>query len=310
MTKIPLDQKHPLDPTWRQRKLLDLQAELECTGEERGDIAYTSPLWARFSLPHRNPGDVPRWEAKNGGASLVIRPGEKRAPDGSWMSAGYPFGVIPRLTLTFMATEAVRTREPVIHLGDSQREFMSNLGFSHGSADRRRIRTQLEALAACEIKLNQYAQTDAGWGYRDRLLPITDGIDLWLNEDGKEGTPALWGNTVVLSDQFFESIVAATMPVYLKDLRALGGSTLRHDIYVWLTYRLNALETSTHIKWDQLHAQFGASFSRERAFRAKFVEALKDVLKVYETARVDLHENTLQLKPSPTHVRSRRDITS
>lgn len=308
MTKIPLDQKHPLDPSWRELKLLDLQMELERTGEERGDIAFTSPLWARFSLPHKNPGDAPRWEAKNGGVSLVIRPGEKKIADGSWTNAGYPYGVLPRLALTFMATEAQRTREPLINLGDSQREFMTKIGLSHGSTDRRRLRTQIEALAACDIRVNEYAEADGGWGYRNRPLPITNGLQLWFN--GRDDAPALWGSTVRLSDQFFESIVSAAMPVYLSDLKALRGSTLRHDIYVWLTYRLNALERPAHISWPQLHAQFGASFGRERAFKEKFLGALADVLKVYDTARVQETDKTLKLSPSPRRVPERRAITS
>lgn len=308
MTKISLQQKHPLDPSWREKKLLDLQTELERTGEERGDIAFTSPLWARFSLPHRNPGDAPRWEAKNGGVSLIIRPGEKMAADGSWESAGYPFGVIPRMVLTYIATEAVRTREPLIHLGDSQREFMSKLRLAHGSADRRRIRTQIEALAACDIQLSEHAVTDDGWGYRFQKLPITKGLSLWLN--GRDDAPALWGSSVLLSEEFFESIVNAAMPVYLEDLRALGGSSLRHDIYVWLTYRLSALEKSSPVPWKKLYEQFGASFKRERDFKAKFLEALADVLKVYDTARVQVSETALVLMPSPRRVAKRRAITS
>lgn len=113
MTKIPLDQKHPLDPSWRALKLIELQSELERVGEERGDIAYTSPLWARFSLPHRDPKDAPIWEARNGNVSLTVQPGFHPGPDGKPQSAGYPFGVIPRLTLTYMATMAVRTNSPV-----------------------------------------------------------------------------------------------------------------------------------------------------------------------------------------------------
>lgn len=308
MTKIPLDQKHPLDPSWRELKLLDLQSELERSGEERGDIAFTSPLWARFSLPHRNPGDAPRWEAKNNGVSLIVRPGEKMTADGSWTSAGYPFGVIPRLALTYMATEAQRTREPIINLGDSQREFMTKLGLSHGSTDRRRIRTQIEALAACDIQLAEHASTDDGWGYRFQKLPITKGLQLWMN--GRDDAPALWGSSVVLSEEFFESIVSAAMPVYLNDLKALGGSPLRHDIYVWLTYRLNSLERKTPIKWSQLHEQFGSSFKHERQFRPRFIDALRDVLKVYDTARVEVTDRTLVLMPSPRRVSERRAITS
>lgn len=308
MTNLARRGGHPINPSRRELRLIELQAELERIGRERGDIAYTSPLWARFSLPHRNPGDVPYWEAKNGGVSLVVSPGLKTGEDGSRVSAGYPFGVIPRMALTYLATEVVRTGEPIVNLGDSQREFMTRLGISHGSTDRRRIRTQLEALAASDIRLEEHAAVDGGgWGYRWSRLPITAGLQLWLNEDG--GGAALWGSTIVVSTEFFDSIRDAAMPVYLDDLRALGGSSMRHDIYVWLTYRLYKMDKPTSISWEQLHAQFGASFSRQRDFKAKFLEALKDVQQVYEEARLRVTDTALVLMPSAPHVKVRKAIT-
>lgn len=307
MTKIPLEQKHPLDPTWRELKLLDLQTELERRGEERGDIAFTSPLWARFSLPHRDPKDAPMWEARNGNVSLIVQPGFKRDADGRLVSAGYPFGVIPRLALTFMATQAVRTHSKTIELGDSQREFMARIGMDHGSLHRKRLQDQMRSLAAAHISISEYGTSGDGWGERSRDMPLTEGLQLWLN-GASDGHPALWGSTVVLTDQFFESIIDAPLPVYLEDLRALGGSSMRHDIYLWLVYRLYKLDRTTHVSWEQLHVQFGASFKLVRQFKPKFIEALNDVLKVYPAARVRVSDKTLALLPSEPHVKPARKL--
>lgn len=311
MTNLPaLPDNNPLGLTGRDLRLTELQAEMERLGEERGAIAYTSPLWAQFSFPHRDPGDVPRWEARNGkndgGASLVLRRGEKRLPDGSWCDAGYPFGVIPRHTMTFLATEAKKTGNPVIEL-TSQRSFMADLGMTHGSRQRRALRIQLEALAACDIRVEEYGKSGSGWGYKFGRIPITSGLQLWLNNDGDDG-PALWGSKIVLSPQFFESIMDAAMPLYIDALRAFGSSSLRHDIYIWLTYRLNAVTGPVPISWEGLQNQFGSGFTRLRDFRAKFVEALNDVLRVYDTARVQVTDTKLILLPSPAHIPPRRTI--
>lgn len=285
--------------------LLELQDRLHRDGAERGDIAFTSPLWARFSLPHRNPGQAQVWESKNGGVSLLLTPGLRRDEKGALVSAGYPFGVIPRLALTYMTTQAVRTREPVISLGDSQREFLSRIGMANpGQKDRQRIRYQLEALAACDIRLDQWGENKTGWGYRWERLPITSGLSLWLNREG-DGQPALWGSTVRLSDEFFQTLLDSPMPVYLEDLEALGSSPLRHDIYVWLVYRLWSLDRQTHISWEQLHAQFGASYKSLRQFKPRFRDALRHVLMVYPDANVGFDEadTKLVLRRSKRHVR-------
>ncbi|MGO2933137.1 replication protein RepA [Microbacterium sp.] len=289
-----------------EMNLLELQDRLHRQGEERGDIAFTSPLWARFSLPHRNPASAPAWESRNGGVSLILTPGMKRDENGKLISAGYPFGVIPRLALTYMTTAAVRTKEPEIHLGDSQRDFLSRIGMDNpGQKDRHRIRYQIEALASCDIKIDQWGRNETGWGYRWERLPITSGLSLWLNAEG-EGQPALWGSTVRLSDEFFQTLIDAPMPVYLEDLEALGSSSLRHDIYVWLVYRLWKLDKQTHISWQQLHAQFGSSYKQLRQFKPRFRDALRHVLMVYPEANVTFADTDtkLILRPSKKHIRA------
>ena len=57
--------------------------------------------------------------------------------------AGLPFGSYPRLLLAWVCTEAVRTRSPVLTLGDSLADFMRTLGVFSASAGKRGIRTQL-----------------------------------------------------------------------------------------------------------------------------------------------------------------------
>jgi len=51
-----------------------------------------------------------------------------------------------------------------------------------------------------------------------------------------------------------------------------------------------------------LAAQFGSGYSRERAFREAFGEALQKVLVVYPEAKVSAAPLGLTLKPSPTHI--------
>ena len=97
------------------------------------------------TLPHSDPGDVPAWGRRNGKFSLVIQPGYTIDEKGGPRSIGMPYGVIPRLLLCWLTTEAVRTREREIVLGSSLSDFMRKLemlgptGGRHGSITRLKV---------------------------------------------------------------------------------------------------------------------------------------------------------------------------
>ncbi len=98
-----------------------------------------------------------------------------------------------------------------------------------------------------------------------------------VGQQGRAGQEGLWSSTVRLSQEFYDSIIASPVPVDLKALRALGGSSLRIDMYLWATHRMYYLRKPTRIKWADLHNQFGAQYARVRAFRAAFIKALQEV---------------------------------
>jgi hypothetical protein len=299
--KIP---ESGLELTRRQVSILDLQTRLELDGDAR-DLAYTSPIWARFSLPHKDPGAVPFYEVHNGDLSMSIQPGIAPGVDGRMEAKGIPFGVIPRHTLTYLVTEAVQRKDPEVHLGSSLNEFMGKIGLGRNGTDIRRLKTQLERLTWCRVSVTaRLDSSEAGQGYRQELMSLATGAELWLNGAAKHrGDPGLWGSSITLSPEFYASVIDKPLPVYLEDLRVLGDSALRLDIYTWLVYRMFYLRTTTRITWAQLHAQFGATYKRQRDFRARFEPALKDVLRVYTGARVTVSTECLTLRPSAPHVR-------
>jgi hypothetical protein len=299
--KLP---ENPLDLTKRQLSILELQTRLELHGGTQ-ELAYTSPIWARFSLPHKDPGTVPFWEVQNGSLSMTVQPGIAPGETGRMEAKGIPFGVIPRHTLTYLVTQAVQQKDPQIFLGHSLNEFMGKVGLQRTGGNIKRLKTQLERLVWCRISVTQVLDSpDAGTGYRQELMSLATGAELWLNGGAKQDdAPGLWGSSITLSDDFYASIVDKPMPVYLEDLRVLGDSSMRLDIYTWLVYRLFYLQNRTPITWSQLHEQFGKGYARERNFRPNFEAALKDVLKVYTKANVSVTPEHLVLMRSAPHVR-------
>jgi hypothetical protein len=89
-------------------KLLDA-AEAIRLDPDKTEAAFMARQLVQATLPHKNPGDVPAWSRTNGNLTLGIQP--------SWdyekgKSIGYPYGIIPRLLLFWMTTEALRTKNP------------------------------------------------------------------------------------------------------------------------------------------------------------------------------------------------------
>jgi hypothetical protein len=70
------------------------------------------------------------------------------------------------------------------------------------------------------------------------------------------------------------------------------------DIYIWLAYRLHALQKDVEISWPSLHGQFGAEVTRLRFFREYFKPSLAIACAAYPEARIDVTERGIILRPS------------
>src|SRR5215217_670609 len=135
-------------PRPRQLELLKAAAELWDQEEPEG-LNYLARLWCQTSLPYRDPGDVPHWGRRNGDLSLVVQPGVGIDENGEARSIGFPYGTVPRLLLTWLSTEAVRTQSPTLLLGDSLSSFMRNLGMTPSGGRNgtiTRLKKQMERL--------------------------------------------------------------------------------------------------------------------------------------------------------------------
>ncbi|MCW1006886.1 replication protein RepA, partial [Streptococcus anginosus] len=83
--------------------------------------------------------------------------------------------------------------------------------------------------------------------------------------------------SIVLSEEYFADVIAASVPVYTAALKALSGSPLRMDLYVWLAYRMATLRGPVTITWAQLAGQFGGEYAQLRQFKAKLIKHLDAV---------------------------------
>ena len=265
-----------------------------------GALGFMARMLVQATMPHSDPGDVAAWGRRNGAFSLVIQPGMTLDAKSQPKSIGLPYGSLPRLLLAWISTEAVRTGEPVVVLGDTLSSFMRELGLMPtggrwGSITR--LRSQMKRLFSASISCTYEGNEHwANTGFR-----IAEEAHLWW--DPKQPNQAdLWQSSVTLGNKFFQELISHPVPVDLRALKALRRSPMAIDLYCWLTYRMSYLRKDTVIPWPALQAQFGADYALSRQFKAAFLVTLRKVLTIYSGAKVIAVDNGLALKPSVTHI--------
>jgi len=273
------------------RQALMIEAE---EARQAGTLGFMARALTQATMPHKKTAGT-EFRRRNGSFTLVML---------SPSDIGLPYGSIPRLLLSWLTTEAVRTRSPELELGPSLSAFMEKLGLARRGGERgdiTRFRNQTMRLFCSTVSCRYKDEThDAGGN-----LNIVEKYSLWWNPKSPDQMP-LWKSTVTLGNSFFNEIINRPVPVDMRALKALKRSPMALDIYCWLTYRLSYLCKATKIPWPVLQMQFGADYALQgqgpRDFKKKFLHHLQKILLLYPEANVEDGERGLLLKPSKPHV--------
>ena len=261
--------------------------------QEAGALGFMCRSMVQAGLPSRRVEGT-EFIRRNGRFTLSLMAPSK---------IGLPYGTIPRLLLVWLATEAVRTKERELVLGESLSDFMRQLGMTAtggrwGSIPR--LKEQTKRLFAANVTAIYEDSTQTA------LLSqrIADAAHLWWDAKAPDQA-GLWQSTVKLGEQFFTEVTQHPVPVDMRAIQALKRSPLALDIYAWLSYRASYARRSSTIPWEALAGQFGADYARLRDFKAAFLAELRKVVTVYPAARLEEAKGGLLVHPSPTHIRQR-----
>ncbi len=279
------DDGDDLDKLVRQAFMIEAEE-----ARQAGAVRFMARALTQATMPHRRI-QAPVFKRQNGSFSLAML----AHPD-----VGLPYGSIPRLLVSWVTTEAVRTKSPVLELGPSLSAFMAELdltptGGRWGSITR--LRDQMTRLFSASISCLYEDKEKTGIFN----VQIVEEARLWWNPKAPDEAP-LWKSTIELGKKFFEEAINSPVPVDMRALKGLKRSPLALDIYCWLTYRMSYLHKPTEIPWPALQMQFGADYTHTRQFKAAFLDHLRAVLTLYPEANVEDGERGLLLKPSKPHV--------
>ena len=139
-------------------------------------------LLALCSLPRMNPGDRLQFRRVNGPYKLIMT---------ATSDAKLPYGILPRLLLAWVCSEAVRTQRRELVLGRSLYEFMHKLGMeSHSGGargDRTRLRNQMDRLFGCSVTLIHKNAS----GFTRVSSFVADKHEFWWDVS-RPDAPVLW----------------------------------------------------------------------------------------------------------------------
>lgn len=213
---------------------------------------------------------------------------------------GIPYGVIPRLLLIWIATEAKIRKTRDIELGRSFRDFMSKLniectGGRNGTIGR--VRKQLRSLFQCTISssplVNEWEDIELG-------MRLADFSHFWWQPNSTEGSNTGY---IRLSESFYDEIIVSAIPIDSRAVRDLQRSPMALDIYMWLSWRVFALKQPCVISWSELQKQFGANYKKLWHFERAFTQHLVSIKQVYPQLLVyAVKGRGLSLHPCRPHV--------
>jgi hypothetical protein len=283
-------------PTPMQQRII----EAASLGEDEATLAllYQHSALCQTFLPYRNPGDEARiWERVNGRVHLEVLAGKAMHPIQERLTpVGLPFGPKARLVLMHINQQALLSRSPEIEVQDTLTSFVRrSLNLDTGGRTIRTVKDQLARLSAASIRLGLVEDGRA----RTVNSQIITAFDVWFPKDERQRV--FWPSTVRLSLDYWESLKAHAVPLVEPHIATLSHSAMALDLYAWLAQRLHRIPAGRPIlvSWALLQSQFGQEYGRLDNFRDRgFKPALKQVLELYRSAKVDIDSRGVTLHHS------------
>lgn len=288
--------------TKAQRAIIDAGADIHLDRATVEDAAYLARQFVQATLPHSDP-KANTWSRQNGNFTLGIQAGFNIKTGQSY---GLPYGIIPRLLLFWITTEAVKTKSPRLELGASLADFMRQVGLdpTHGGprSDARRLQEQMTRLFQARISFMQDLENGHDIGTAWINMQVSRRGVLWWNPKTPEQS-TLWNSWIEIERDFFEAITAAPIPIDTRALKALKRSPLALDLYSLLCYEAFRVERTSRerfIPWGGLMKQLGADYQSATAlkdFKAKVRAALRKVSAVMPGLQCLTKESGLHILP-------------
>jgi hypothetical protein len=251
---------------------------------DQKQLLFQHAVLCQVYLPYKNLGDEVRmWEKRQGKAFFNIESKYILNPEtGKYdILLGLPYGPKARLVLTHINTLALQQQTPNIEIGNSLTSFVKSCGLTASGEQILSIKNQIARLASSSMSI-AFSPEDK------RIIQVNSqiikGFDVWFPKN--ESQRVIWDSNIILSDDYFHSLMCHAIPLDALHVAALSNNALALDIYTWLAQRLHRVKDVEFVHWAGLKEQFGDGYNRMSSFKIIFRKTLKLVLTQYSQAKI------------------------
>lgn len=276
-------------------ELIHTAVDIASIEPSASDIGFLPAVFCQVTLPRSN-AIGPVFLRRQGKVELRVLSSAAEAVS-EWVPVHIPSGSLARLVLIFVTTQAVQHQSAGIVFGESAAQFLRALGRGSNGGQRGSyvaLHKQMQALDSCYFQIKYLDQQFEGFLFeqdesRYKATKKTDG----------------WSNERTLHKDFARMVLAGSVPLDMRAVRALGNCPFSLDVYVWLTHRLCRVRGEQFVSWECLYEQFGGEFKGVRPhndFKKCFKKALDKARLVYPKAKIIERAAGLVLIKSPPPV--------
>jgi hypothetical protein len=253
------------------------------------NLCFSSRPFVLCGLPVRRlPKDQLLYERRNGNFVLQVTGHPK---------FGVPFGQ-DRLVPIFLATLAVRQKTQVISF-QSAAEMLDSFGMHKGGKEYRRLVAAFERIFGATIFFGTDTLNGPAKVVQRSRFNFMSEAKIWYSRTPDQSTG--FKNAIVLSDDFYNEVLAHPVPNDLEAVKVLAASPAVLDLYMWLSYRCfkaKGPEALPIFGPYGLASQLGSvEYSRPRRFRAMLEQWLRSIRAMWPgcPARISSDGRSLQI---------------
>jgi hypothetical protein len=274
--------KGPLSAT--QGKVLDL-AEKKYFGELDKDVGFSGSIFMVFGLPTQKvPGNPAYWKKDTKLYQIIFT----RHPDHE-----IPYGCYARMNQIFIDTEVVTKKTNVIEVGRCFNDYIKNLGYTEGFANRA-LGRQLINYVTSNILVKPKTPDNRIIGTQ---TPVSRAWDIYFDYSNPNQLTLSKGQ-ILIDPQYAKYIQDHAVPLDMNLVRAFKRNPLALDFYRYLAYRNNGLNRTISFPDTLLFEHLGTTDNNPRKLRLH-LKSILAAMKIYWPVQAKLEDGFFELKPSP-----------
>lgn len=266
-------------------KIAQIAYENVVIPSEENQLLFQHAVLCQVYLPYKDLGpEHTTWKRQQGKAYFHMRSNAVFNPETEEFDTilGLPYGPKARLVLSYINTLALQQQRADIEIAESITSFVKSCRLSANGTQIKAFKNQIARLASTSISIafspeaKRVIQVDS---------KIIKGYDLWFPKNPHQ--QVIWDNNIVLSDDYFNSLINHAVPLDARHVAALSNNSFALDLYAWLAQRLHRVKGKEFVHWAGLKEQFGQGYDRMDNFKAIFRKTLKVVLTQYTKAKLE-----------------------